>query len=275
MRRAQRALILATLLGLAPIATAHSQREAVRSATGMASAPTFQWENTTAVEIKTKDSLKLRASYFEPKKKTQLAPGAILVHDTGSSRAELMDVGERLHKTGFAVLVLDLRGHGESAQDETDWAKLDDDGRKRLWALAVRDLEAASGWLRDRKEVHSTNLNLVGFRAGAALAARHSLRDENVRSVALIEPRSEELGIDVAGDLQELGGLPTYIVSKKAEKKATEAMIQEAHQASGGHPFIELMVCSAKKKADETPKVERKTCVSIAKWMKEKAFPPT
>jgi dienelactone hydrolase len=227
----------------------------------------------TKVEIRTADKQKVQAIFFGPRKTTQLAPGAILVHDTGGSRDQLMDLAERMWKTGFAVLVLDLRGHGMSATKELNWSKLDRAERKTAWALAVRDLEAAASWLRKQKSVHSTNLNLVGYKAGCALAARHALRDENVRAVTLIEPRAEELGIDVVGDLTELGGLPTYIVSRKENSKAAEAMIQEAHSAAGGHPYIELMICSAPSKQLDAPAMERKVLVGIVRWMKKKAFP--
>lgn len=259
----QRVLISATLLASAALVLVGP----------IAAAPASEAAEATKVEIKTADKQKVQAVFFEPRKTTQLAPGAILVHDSGGSRVQLMDLAERMWKTGFAVLVLDLRGHGASATKELNWSKMDKAERKTAWALAVRDLEAAASWLRKQKSVHSTNLNLVGYKAGCALAARHALRDENVRAVALIEPRAEELGIDVVGDLTELGGLPTYIISLKENSEAAEAMIQEAHTAAGGHPYIELMICSAPRPQQDAPSIERKVLVGIARWMKEKAFP--
>jgi len=263
-----RAPLLAVVLSLAPM-PAFAQRAAV--ATGSEARLQLP-EDATEVEIKTKDSVALRAAYFEPRKSSQLAPGAILVHDSGRSGDDLYPLAERMSKTGFAVLVVDLRAHGRSATKSLDWEKLDDDEKKSAWALAVRDLEASSAWLRDRREVHATNLTVVGDKAGCGLAARYALRDENVRSIVLVEPTSEELGIDLKGDLTDLGGLPTYIVSPKETAKSTEAMIQEAHQAAGGNPYIELMVCSAKK-GDDKPTMDRRAVASIAKWTKEKAFP--
>ena len=275
-----RALILAAVALAAPIGDLGSAQRSNRSAGRGPARPTHhaelgsgvdlsKYEAAEGVELKTRDGVTLHASYFAPRKKTRLAPAAILIHDTGADRGHLMDLGERLWKAGFAVLALDLRGHGHSASKALTWSKLDEDGRKRLWALAVRDVEAASAWLRDRKEVHSTNLNLVGHRAGCALATRHASRDENVRSVALLEPRRKELGIDVAGDLLDLGGLPTYIISSKDARQATEGMIEAAHQATG-IPYIDLMISSSKKRT-EAP--DRKTQSGVVKWMKDKSFP--
>jgi len=260
-----RALLLAALVAAAPLAAA-------TSAAAPRALSVRGGDDASDVELKTKDSLSLRASYFEPKKSPQLAPGAILVHDSSGSRAELLELADRMWKSGFAVLVVDLRGHGASASKDLDWEKLSEADQKKAWALSVKDIEAASQWLRERQEVQATNLNLVGYRAGCALAARFALRDENVRSVVLVEPRPEQLGINVQGDLTELGGLPTYIVSCKENSAAAEAMIQEAHRAAGGNRYIELMVCAAPAEAEQ-PAIERKVQASIAKWAKEKACP--
>ncbi len=271
----QRALLSAVFLAALPLAATSSQSTVPTVASGIGAAPARVArveDKGDAAEIATKDGLRLKASYFQPKASGQPAPGAILVHDSGASRAQLFELAERLSKSGFAVLAIDLRGHGDSATKEQTWQELDAAEQKSLWALAVRDLEAASQWMHDRKEVEGTNLNVIGYRAGCALAARFALRDENVRSVVLVEPRAEELGINVKGDLTELGGLPTYIVSCKENSQATEAMIQEAHKAAGGNPDIELMICSASAPPEE-PAIERKALASIAKWTKERAFP--
>ena len=61
---------------------------------------------------------------------------------------------------------------------------------------------------------------------------------------------------------------------RPVSRKATEAMIHEAHEAAGGHPYIELMVSTAKIKSGEPkPALDRKSTSSIAKWLKERAFP--
>ena len=266
-----RAPLLAVLLAVTPL-TAHAQRARSVEVLPEPSQKLEMPKGVTEVEIKTQDKIELRAAYFEPKRSSQLAPGAILVHDSGSTGDSLYALAERMKTSGFAILVLDLRGHGRSASKAIDWRKLDENERRSAWALAVRDLEAASAWLRDRKEVHATNLTVVGNRAGSTLAARYALRDENVRSVVLIEPQAEEFGINLAGDLVELGGLPTYIVSGKETADRTEAMIAEAHKEAGGHPFIELMICSAKK-MEEVPQLDRRAITGIAKWTKARAFP--
>lgn len=269
-----RAPILAVLLA-APILADAGQSSRGQTSRARASAASVgaltELENAETVSIGTRDELELSASYFAPRNKKQLAPAALLVHDAGRSRAQLMTIAQRLWKSNFAVLVIDVRGHGGSRTESTDWTQLDEEGQAKLWAIATRDLEAAASWLRKRKEVHSTNLNLVGAGAGCALAVRHAARDENVRAIALLAPAPEQFGFDVAGEIQDLGGLPTWIVSRKAERTATEAMVQEAHQASGGHPYIDLMFCSAKPEQEVV--ADKRATSQLVKWLKEKAFP--
>ena len=158
-----------------PILTEAGQ--AARARAGLsAPRPLVESENAETVTIETRDELALSARYFAPRSKKQLAPAALLVHDAGGSRTQLMAIAERLWKSNFAVLVVDLRGHGASRTEHCDWKHLDEESRGKLWAIATRDLEAAASWLRKRKEVHSTNLNLVGAGAGCALAVRHAAR---------------------------------------------------------------------------------------------------
>lgn len=139
------------------------------------------------VDIKVSATMKLKASFFVPKS-DERAPAALLIHDAGSDRKSMADLAERMWKAGYAVLTIDLRGHGDSICDESkDYRTLDTDkDRKAMWAFAYRDIESAARWLRSNKRVHSSNLNMIGNGSGCALAARHAARDENVRTVTLM-----------------------------------------------------------------------------------------
>ena len=223
------------------------------------------------VEIPTSDKLKLHADYYPPRDTDQRSPGALLVHDAGESRAQLVKIAERLQRQGFAVLAIDLRGHGDSRTEDYDWSNMDEEAREKLWAFTTRDLDAAASWLRGNDQVHSTNLNLIGVRTGCTLAVRHALKDANVRSLGLISPRAEEFGFDLRGDIEELAGLPVYIVTERAERKSAESLMVGAHEAVGGPPFIELLI--AKPKKGDSVLEDRKLAVDLAKWLEDKAFP--
>jgi len=221
------------------------------------------------VEILTEDDVTLQADFWAPRDEDERAPAALLVHDAGESRAQLAGVADKLHRIGFAVLSIDLRGHGGSVSEDYDWSTLDVQGQERLWAYATRDVQAAASWLRGRREVHSTNLNLVGVRAGCALIVRHAVRDENVRSLAVIAPTAEVLGFDLTADIEELAGLPVYLFAPRARREAMEAMVSTAHEGTGLE-YIELTV---QRSRTGDCLEDRKLGTDLAKWLKEKAFP--
>ena len=164
------------------------------------------------VQVKTQDDLTLAGDFYASGRKGT-APAALLVHDAGADRSQLTKVAERLQRTGFAVLAIDLRGHGESKGENLDWSGLTESERAATWTFATRDLEAGADWLRKQEGIHRTNLSLVGAGSGCALAVRHASRDENVRCVTLLAPRSENFGFDVASDIHEIEGLPTLVVA--------------------------------------------------------------
>lgn len=216
------------------------------------------------VEIKTNDGVKLAASFYKP---SERAPAVLVLHDAGGSRAQVEPFAERLQKQGFGVLTVDLRGHGASKTDKLDWDKLSDDEKKSAWSFAPRDVDAAAGWLLSQQNIHSTSLSILGVGSGCALAVRHAKSDENVVSLALLAPHTQDYGFDVRADIQALAGLPTYLVAPKdddAERMAIDA------NTSSGNPFVELVLAPAK-----TASVleDKKLPGKVAAWLGEKALP--
>lgn len=220
------------------------------------------------VAVHTSDDLDLAASFFPPRGKSGRAPAVILVHDAGADRHQFDRLAETLRKRGFAVLAIDLRGHGESATEEIAWKPGDDEANATLWAFAVRDVDAAADWLRTRPDVHASNLSLVGIGAGASLAVRHAVRDENVRAVVLAAPQEDELGYNLLRDLRELGGLPTLVLAEKGrgpDAERLEAAVEDAE----GIDFVEVVrlksardkVAQDKRFASETLKFLRETAM--------------
>ncbi|MEX1025544.1 MAG: alpha/beta fold hydrolase [Planctomycetota bacterium] len=261
----------ALLLLTVPLAALSAQTHSVALAS--AASPT-EPVNTDSkglpVPITTSDRIKLSATYWSPRSKgSALAPAALLLHDAGGERGSLEALAERMWKQGFAVLTLDLRGHGKSADETHDWAAADLSGQASLWAFATRDVEAASQWLTGQERVHRTNLHIVGHGAGCVLAARHALGDEKVRSMALLEPPAKAHGFDLAADLRELGGLPTLILAPKDKDSPTEKMVQEANAGLADHPYVTLMSLKRETKVLE----DKLTPSKVSAWLKDQAQP--
>jgi len=224
------------------------------------------------VVVTTEDKLSLAGSYWAPKSK-QAAPGALLVHGAGGKRGDLEDFAQRLNKIGFAVLAIDLRGHGESATESSDWSKLDSGDRERLWAFCTRDVKAGTEFLRQQKDVHSSSLVLVGHRAGATLIARHAVRDEDVRAIAVLDPPSDGAqmyGFHLDKDIQDLRGLPTYISVPKDGREVAQRMADGGSQANGGLEFVQISVFRGE---SQELLSDAREAAEVCKWLKERSFP--
>ncbi len=63
--------------------------------------------------LDTKDGLKNAATYLQSTKGKD-APAVILLHMFKGNRRDMLPLGEMLQKQGCAVIMPDLRGHGES-----------------------------------------------------------------------------------------------------------------------------------------------------------------
>lgn len=225
------------------------------------------------VTITTSDRIDLKADFWG-QDEDERSPAALLIHDAGADRTTLTELAGRLHKSGFAVLALDLRGHGDSiTRPEDAFDKLEtEEERAKAWAFTTRDLDAAARWLRAQKSIHSANLNLVGVGAGCALAVRHGAGDENVRSLTLIAPKAEMLGFHLGDDMYDLEGVPTLMVASKESKKDVEALAEDIHKSLGvKKPFIDVAALSAKKDADILG--DRRFESVVSKPLKEIAFP--
>jgi alpha-beta hydrolase superfamily lysophospholipase len=229
------------------------------------------------VQVETEDKQVLICSLYPPRRRgsDELAPGAILIHDAGGSRQQLEELAERMQKQGFCVLVPDLRGHGESIAPDLDYGREDSLGRERLWAFAARDIKACAAYLHDLEGVHSTNLSLIGHRAGAVLATRHAVRDENVRGLILIEPVIERVEGEpnlalTMDDLRKLGGLPTFVTVSKNQHTRAQRLCNAAMRANDGGEFIEISVSRCK----PSQILEDRRLPSLtSKWMMEQAIP--
>jgi pimeloyl-ACP methyl ester carboxylesterase len=218
--------LLLALAGPAPAASPAPSSSSLATA-----APRVAKDTIEPALVRTSDKLDLRGDYYPPRGDEGRAPAVLLIHEPGKERGSLVDLAEDLQRERFGVLVLDLRGHGESVHEDYEWATADEAARESLWAFATRDVEAGARWLASRPELHSSNLTVIGVGDGGTLAARHALRDENVRGLGLIGFRTEALGFDMAEDLRDLEGLPVLIAPAKEQRDAAEKVVENLEAA--------------------------------------------
>ena len=230
-------------------------------------------DNASAVSFTTKDGQLLSGSYFAPKvkkKSTAPSPAALLIHDATKSRGDFEELASYLQKKGFAVLTVDLRGHGDSETPECCFDKSDDKGKENLWSLSARDVDTAADYLLSQSGVHSSNLSIFGVGSGAALAVRRANDDENVRAVVLVDPEPMAYGYNVSEGVSELGGLPTLIMTPKSKRDVAERLQEQAHKGNDGLEFVDIK----RLKVDGgNPLDDSKLDTEAGNWLREKVMP--
>lgn len=128
---------------------------------------------------------------------TQKYPLVILLHALNGSFRDWDQLPARLVGKGYAVLAVDMRGHGNSAPrgrswrnfSRTDWLKLPDDLRRIL--LFFTDSE-------DYPQVDGTRTAIIGASIGANTAIIAGSRNtKNIRALVALSAGREYKGLEI------------------------------------------------------------------------------
>jgi dienelactone hydrolase len=164
------------------------------------------------------DGARLAADYYAPPTASPPAPTAILLHMYGSERTRWTSLARPLQAAGFAVLAVDLRGHGESATTETRAQVQQRD--PELFRKMQQDVLGAYDWLAERPEVDRARFALVGASVGCSIALQYAARDRSVDAVVCLSPGLNYLGLDSVGDLRQITGRRILLLATEDERDA-------------------------------------------------------
>jgi pimeloyl-ACP methyl ester carboxylesterase len=183
----------------------------------------------------TRDGVQLALTYY-PSAERPGSPAAkqvtpvVMLHDLKDTRAIFGSMAARLQgpvddpatRPPFAVVTVDLRGHGDSTrqllpngtQQDLDAAKTNPDN---LRAMVTFDMEGVRRWLVGKNDEGAFNLNklcLVGAGMGANVAANWAAQDwaapplavvkqgQDVKALVLISPRWTYRGLNMQAPMQ-------------------------------------------------------------------------
>ena len=190
------------------------------------------------ISLRTRDGFQLSGMYF-PSDKGRKAVPVILIHEQGGQTGGYRDFAHGLQQAGFAVVYVDLRGHGASNK------YLDARGNLSVWehkgfskrdvvAMVQSDLESVKVFLRDQNDEEKLNLNslvLVGVGEGAIIALHWAVQDwdypsipgkkqgQDVKGFVLVSPAKLFGGVNYSQPLDHriVSRLPMLIISGKGD----------------------------------------------------------
>ena len=165
-------------------------------------------------ELQTFDLVKLKASYEMPQGVPAPIPAVLLLHGYGENRKTWEDFRKQFLQRGWAVMSLDLRGHGDSLtknqrpiQAAPEWKN-----NPREFPL---DVGPALDWLKKQPRLNSSKIVIVGYDTGANLALIASGKFREVRTVVAVNPNPKE-SLEMAGSSQDFVPRSAMVITEDA-----------------------------------------------------------
>ncbi len=177
------------------------------------------------VRFTTADNVEIVGDFYEPAESAKPAPIAILLHMYRSDRNAWKVLAETLQNDGFAVLAIDMRGHGESGGDNR--TALQERVRQRdpsLFGSMYLDVAAAHTWLGSQEGCDVTRVTLVGASVGCSVAIDYGSRDRSVDVIVAMTPGTNYLGLDSTKAIKAFGDRPVLLLATEAEREATDVL---------------------------------------------------
>jgi pimeloyl-ACP methyl ester carboxylesterase len=160
------------------------------------------------------DGLQLSATFYPGTEGKETVP-VILLHMWKGSGKDYAGLAPYLQEQGHAVLVPDLRGHGDSAQGAMRGRKLDPAklSADHYYQMRYGDMELFRRFLVEKNDAGELNLNklcLVGAEMGAVVAVYHALNDwtQIRREANRAAPSQDVKGIVMISPDWDFRGMP-------------------------------------------------------------------
>ncbi len=163
--------------------------------------------------LTTEDSVRIAATFYSTT--AELPPAVLLVHMWNQSREDWDSFARSLTNRGYAVLTIDLRGHGGSARGGGE----DDDAEPgpEETQLFTNDIRTGIRFLREREDIDGVRVALVGASIGANAAVAYSVDDHLLSGLILLSPALEYQGIRADHAMHGYGNRPCLMIAAKGD----------------------------------------------------------
>jgi fermentation-respiration switch protein FrsA (DUF1100 family) len=147
------------------------------------------------------------------------APGILIL---STERAEWEPLIPQLHSSGYAVMIVDMRGYGES-------------GGTIAWDLATEDATAALTLMSD---MGLSQTFILGASTGANVALNACAESSNCTGVVLLSPGLDYHGVTTTEAMARLGVRPILMVASENDTNNPADSITLDSLAQGDHRLV-------------------------------------
>jgi pimeloyl-ACP methyl ester carboxylesterase len=188
--------------------------------------------NIQTVNFLTDDGVSIIGSYYSPlnvvnnasSTATATTPTIILLHMLGKDRSTWNTFASTLsQKEGYAVLSIDLRGHGESVKQNDgntiSFQSFTPDDYNKM----VLDVKAAKQFLITTKNSNPNYISIVGASIGANIAINYAALDPTIKSVVLLSPGINYRGVSTEQAITKYKNNSIYIAATEGDSEAADS----------------------------------------------------
>lgn len=173
------------------------------------------------ITVEAEDGLELDATFYAAEG-LENAPGVILLHMLGSNRTVWETIGlvDELAANGYAVLALDMRGHGDT-------------GNAQDWDLAEDDIQRVWEYFVARPEVDGEKTAVIGASIGSNMALIAAANEPAIKTAVLLSPGLVYRGVTTEDRMADYGERPLLIVASEDDYYSEDTAIKLAETAVG------------------------------------------
>jgi pimeloyl-ACP methyl ester carboxylesterase len=169
------------------------------------------------VSFLTDDGVLIVGTYYTPASpsshQTTTTLAVILLHMLGHNRNDWNTFASTLSNSsnGYAVLSIDLRGHGESINQNGSTISFQSFTPADFNKM-VLDVKAAKHFLVTQKNIGPNNIAIVGASIGANVALKYAASDPSIRAIVLLSPGLNYMGVTTSDSIRKYSN-PIYIAA--------------------------------------------------------------
>ena len=186
------------------------------------SAVTSQPGNGENLTLTTSDGVKLVVDFYTPESLIDKPDVLILVHEAYLDRSSWDGFTIAAQENGYAVITLDLRGHGQSGGDLVFDEAMD------------HDIDAVLDWISASPDLNVDRVAIAGASVGANLALRAGARHPQIKSLVLLSPGMNYWEIGIENAILDYGRRPLLLVASEGDAYSATS-VQRLNEIGRGY----------------------------------------
>jgi alpha-beta hydrolase superfamily lysophospholipase len=171
------------------------------------------------VRVEAADGLVITGT-FHPASGPPPWSGVLLLHMIYGDRSQWDELVPLLTSNGYAVVAIDMRGHG-STGGEINWGKSEDD-IGRVWSYMTK-----------REDIDPSHSALIGASMGANMALVSAANQPEVNTVVLLSPGLNYYGVTTSDALEAYGQRPILIAASSEDTNSADSSQELVKTALG------------------------------------------